>query len=310
MTNHFAIKKIKRGFVTNNSVVIEKGKVLKESCVTEFCFNKYKKFSFRLKYCFTLFSNPFKEKIIITDEWSKNYCHWLWEALSKLVVLKDELPKANIILPKSYLKIDFMTKSLEAFGYNKKRLRLIPKKSQIRVKNLSFIPCINISTPGYYDFLKFVEVADTINSYYKDEFKTNFGERIYISRSNPKTDTARRVENEEELTKMLAKNGFKTVYMEEFSFLDQISIMHFAKYIVAPHGAGITNVMFAKKDCHLFELVNKNWAKTCFEKMCDRMPINYHRFDSEEVKSNKNMELRNIVVDVKNLEESLIKILP
>lgn len=310
MSSIFSVQKLRNVFVTNNCVIIDKGTVLKASCVGEEYYQKYLKFKFRLKYFFPIFSCPKKSYILATDEWSKNYCHWFWEALTKVIILKKETPDATLLLPKSYLKIDFVTKSLAAFGFTTDNIKTIPKKSQLWVKNLSFIPCINIGTSGYYDFLKFAEIGQALVSHYQDQFKTNFGERIYISRSNPEKDVGRKVQNESELVAMLARHGFKTIYMEKFSFLEQISIANSAKFIVASHGAGITNVMFAKENSHLLELVNYKWGKTCFAQMCERMNSTYHRFDCAEIASNKNIEIKDVSVDVKNLEENLIKILP
>jgi capsular polysaccharide biosynthesis protein len=307
MTN-FSIQKLHGASITNNAVIISKGRILKNSCVTDAVYKKYQSLKFRLKYFFPILTRPKKSYILTTDEWSKNYCHWLWEALSKLILLKKEFPDATLVLQKSYGKIDFMMKSLEAFGFNKSNIKFIPKRSHLRVKNLAFIPCMGIATPGYYDFLKFSEVAQTLISHHQENLKTNFGARIYISRSDPQKNTARKVDNEKELTAMLGRHGFKTVYMENFSFLDQISIMHRASFIVAPHGAGITNTMFAQKNCHLFELVSQAWQKTCFAEMCDRMKINYHRFDCVESDA-RGLHLSDINVDVEELEEKLIKIL-
>ena len=309
MGNIFSIQKLRDVFVTNNCVIIDKATIIKDSCVKEEFYTKYLKPKFRLKYFFPFFSDSKKSYILATDEWSKNYCHFLWEALSKVIELKKDSPEAVLILPKSYLKSDFMMKSLEAFGFNRDKIKTIPKRSRLRVKNLSFIPCININTPRYYDFLKFDEVAQTLVSYYKNQLKTNYGNRIYISRSDPKKNTMRKVSNEKELTAMLAKYGVKTVYMENFSFLEQISIMHNAGFVLAAHGAGITNVMFAKKNCHLFEMVNANWGKTCFAYMCDKMAINYQNLQCKEIASSpQGLSLNDIVVDVELLEKELIKI--
>jgi capsular polysaccharide biosynthesis protein len=306
MTNIFSIQSLSKVFVANNSVIIDKKSILPQSCVTKEVYAKYQKPQFLLKYFFPIFTFSQKQHILITDEWSKNYCHWLWEALSKLVKLKKQFPEAVLVLPKSYLKIDFVVKSLAAFGFDNKNIKIIPKRSRLKLQKLSFIPCINISTEGYYDFLKFEEVAQTIIEHYKDELKTNYGERIYISRSDPNKNTARKVANEKELTNMLEKYGFKTVYMENFSFLEQVSIMHFAKFIVAPHGAGITNASFAQKNCQLIELINKEWGKTCFAEMCDRTSINCHRFDCDQIDEKATIHLGDIKVDISLLEKKLI----
>ncbi len=308
MNKNFSIQKLQKIFVTNNSVIIKQGAVLKDFCVAEEHFKKYQKLKFRLKYFFPIFSFAKKPHILITDEWSKNYCHWLWEALSKLIDLKREFPDAILVLPKSYLKIDFVMKSLAAFGFNNSNIKTIPKKSQLFLNNVAAIPCINIATPGYYDYLKFNEVGQTLVSHYQNQLKTNFGERIYISRNRPDKEVPRRVNNEKELVAMLAKYGFKTVYMENFSFLEQISIASFARFIVASHGAGITNCMFAKKPTHLFELINESWKGTCFEKMCKKAEITYSRIDCKQ-SDNGTIHLGNITVDVAKLEQKISEFL-
>jgi capsular polysaccharide biosynthesis protein len=308
MTIIFPIQKLRNVSVTNNAVIISKGKIVRDSCVGEDFYKKYQKLKFRLKYFFPIFTCPNKSYILATDEWSKNYCHWLWEALSKLILLKKEFPNSILILQKSYGKIDFMMKSLEAFGFSKSNIKFIPKKSHLRVKNLAFIQAIGIPSRGYYDFLNFSEVAQTLVSYYQKELKTDFGEKIYISRNRPDKNVPRKVNNEKELVAMLERYGFKTIYMEKFSFLEQVSISSHARFIIAPHGAGISNVMFAKKKCSLLELVNRTWQKTCFAEMCEKIDVNYHRFDCAEFGS-ESLHLSDINVDVEELEEKLTKIL-
>jgi len=308
MMDIFAIRKLKNVFVTNNCVIIDNGIVLRESCVGEEMYKKYQKPKFLLKYIFPFFIFSSKTHILVTDEWTKNYCHFLWESLSKLILMKKEFSDSVLLLPRSYAKIDFIMKSFEAFGFNKKNIKLIPKKSRFKIKNLAFIPVINIGTSNYYDFLKFNEIKSVILGKYSAQLVKNFGDKIYISRSNSLNVVSRRVSNEEELSLMLEKRGFKTVYMENFSFLEQISIMSHAKYVVAPHGAGITNVMFAKDDCHLIELINDKRGVLCFEEMCARMKISYERFDCRQ-SGDKSVELSDIEVDVNALEDRVLNII-
>ena len=304
---------IKNAAITNNSVVVKNRKVIQQSIVSESAYEKYKKPQFLLKYIFPTLNfsskkaKSKKDYILISDEWSKNYCHWLWEALTKLLILQKNHPQDTLVLPKSYLKIDFVMKSLEAFGIKAQNLILINKKSHLRVANLNFIPCINIDTPGYYNFLEFSAVRDRIISHFESDLKLNFGARIYISRSDPGKNTARKIANESELEALLANYGFKTVYMENYSFLEQVSIASKAKIILSPHGAGITNAMFMNDNGILIELVNEKWSKTCFAEMVERMNIKYFRQDCQAENGEQTMHLVDIIVDIKKLEENLIK---
>lgn len=306
MQNIFSVRKLKDVWITNNCVIIEKGRLLRESCVGEEMYKKYLKPKFLLKYIFPFFIFSKKQFILITDEWTKNYCHFLWESLSKLIVMKKEFPDATLLLPSSYTKINFVMTSLEAFGFNKNNIKLIPKKSRFKIKNLAFMPVINIGTVGYYDFLKFKEIRQIFREKFKDKLTINLGEKIYISRSNPDNPVSRRVSNENELCAMLEKHGFVTVYMEKYSFLEQVSIISRANLVVAPHGAGITNVMFAKDDCKLIELINDKRGVLCFEEMCGKMGIAYQRFDCKQSDDNT-IELGNINVDVASLEKIVNK---
>jgi capsular polysaccharide biosynthesis protein len=300
----------KKASITNNSVVIFNNKIVKESCVRKEVFKKYQKPFFRLKYIFPFFSLSKKNHILITDEWSKNYCHWLFESLSKLVKLKEISNNLILAIPSSYLKIDFVKDSLKAFGFNQKNIKKIYQKSHLKVKNLLFFPVINIGTEGYYNFLETYKVRDLLISFYQKSFRLNFGERIYISRNNPAKFSSRIVDNEDEVCQIIEKYGFKKINMENFSFIEQISIMQNTKFILASHGAGISNLIFAKKAECLIELVSESWGKTCFAYLCDKMQINYQLVSCDEVEDNiKIKQIRNIKVDCDLLEKKLKNLL-
>jgi capsular polysaccharide biosynthesis protein len=65
-------------------------------------------------------------------------------------------------------------------------------------------------------------------------------ERIYIVRKG-----SRRLVNQDELLDRLRRHGFRPVALEELSFEEQIRLFHDAEAIVATHGAGLTNLLFA-----------------------------------------------------------------
>nr|MBF0221951.1 glycosyltransferase family 61 protein [Desulfobulbaceae bacterium] len=65
--------------------------------------------------------------------------------------------------------------------------------------------------------------------------------RIYISRSQA---GRRRIKNEEEVLKLLGTYGFQTYHFETMSIEDQIEVMYDADAVIAPHGAGLANIIF------------------------------------------------------------------
>jgi hypothetical protein len=56
----------------------------------------------------------------------------------------------------------------------------------------------------------------------------------------------RRMSNSAEIERILRKHDFKTVYFEDLPYLEQIDLISQVRNIVAIHGAGLTNLLFAK----------------------------------------------------------------
>lgn len=76
--------------------------------------------------------------------------------------------------------------------------------------------------------------------------------RIYVSRSDAPD---RRIANEPDLVAVLAEFGFETVTLSGLTLAEQIRLFQSADVVVAPHGAGTTNVLFAPNDCVVLELM-------------------------------------------------------
>ena len=74
-----------------------------------------------------------------------------------------------------------------------------------------------------------------------DVSKTN-SPNLYVSR---RLANKRRIVNEAELIKELEKRDFQIVDAEKLTAKEQVSLFSNAKLIVAPHGAGLTNVVYS-----------------------------------------------------------------
>ena len=65
--------------------------------------------------------------------------------------------------------------------------------------------------------------------------------RIYVSRANA---SGRKIANEEEILPILTSRGFVCSELEEMSLSAQIELFSKAEAVVAPHGAGLTNLVW------------------------------------------------------------------
>jgi hypothetical protein len=76
--------------------------------------------------------------------------------------------------------------------------------------------------------------------------------RLCISRSDA---TARRVLNEDQLLRTIDDLGFERVTLAGMSIVEQIRLFQSAEMVIAPQGAGNTNLLFAPADCVVTELL-------------------------------------------------------
>ncbi len=100
-------------------------------------------------------------------------------------------------------------------------------------------------------------------------------ERIYISRRSTKK---RRLVNEAELEAQLSARGFKIIQPEQLSVAEQSSMFRRARCVVAPHGAGLTNLIFCPEGTHLIEIKAPQYYKPpCFQNLAAARGFAYSR---------------------------------
>jgi hypothetical protein len=97
-------------------------------------------------------------------------------------------------------------------------------------------------------------------------------DNIYVSRRN----TPRRgLANEDELERVLSKNGFKIVYAEHMSFEEQIDTFRRARSVVAPHGAGLANLIWCQGPSSVVEIFAHGMHNDCYARLAVSLGFRY-----------------------------------
>jgi len=96
--------------------------------------------------------------------------------------------------------------------------------------------------------------------------------RIYIDRRGSRI---RKLLNEDDLVTALGRLGFVAVRPEALSLADQIRLFRGAEVIVAPHGAGLTNLGFCRPGCVVIELLMDAYANWCFRHLAALTQLHY-----------------------------------
>ena len=90
-------------------------------------------------------------------------------------------------------------------------------------------------------------------------------ERIYVSR---KLAVKRHLTNEDDFLGVLEKHEFQKVYLEQMNIREQVELFSSASHVIGPHGAGLTNVIFAPFDVKILEIRPLlNSGQFCFENL-------------------------------------------
>ncbi|MEG3847271.1 tetratricopeptide repeat protein [Microcoleus sp. herbarium19] len=132
--------------------------------------------------------------------------------------------------------------------------------------------------------------------------KTDYSERIYISREKA---SYRRIVNEEEVVGCLEKLGFRTVKLETMSVAEQAACLAAAKVVVAPHGGGLTNLVFCNPGTKVIEIFCPIYVPSCFWTISNLCELEHYYFIAElfDDKTHKYQGHKDMRVNLNSLEK-------
>jgi hypothetical protein len=96
--------------------------------------------------------------------------------------------------------------------------------------------------------------------------------KVFISRLQA---ARRRLVNEEDVWPLLEPLGFERVLMENLSFEEQVNLMRETAVLAAPHGAGLTNMIFCQKGTHIIEMADLSFPNPNFYALAAAMGHHY-----------------------------------
>lgn len=106
---------------------------------------------------------------------------------------------------------------------------------------------------------------------------THGNDRLYISRRG----TSRPLPEEERIEQALQAKGFMILRLEEMAWIDQIRAFQDARTIVAPHGAGLANLVFTPAGATVTEITFGLHYNRCFEWLCHVAGHDYRKVDGD-----------------------------
>jgi len=204
---------------------------------------------------------------------SHNYFHWIIEALPRLFLIKE-----SGINPDYYYisnELPFHKNALNVFNIPEDKI-ISPKintcieATNLIVPSLTFQPKKKTAFAGNYADVLPSWVYTALNSLLRIDSKKR--KKIYISRVNA---YKRKMLNEGELISYLESKGFEIIDLEGLDIKEQAELFMSASTIVAPHGAGLANLIFCKPKTRLIEILSNKYSSDYCKMVAENARIDY-----------------------------------
>ena len=280
------VKKYKNVFVSHEGLCLQHFRLLPYSSFN-ICTSYDKSFGWQYyklvveQYMVSTFGKSLK-KIILDDDsnyalihtkWA-NYSFWITSSLVRLLMLQNSGMDFTLLYPEEWDNVAYIQESLKAFPNLK--LKRIPAGVHIQVKNL-LLPEVRPFT-ACFNGEELQMVHNYIVARIPEEYKSRtYSARIYVTRRKAKY---RKIGNEQEVVALLEKYGFSVIDFDDMTFWEQVAQMQAANYIVAIHGAGMANIVFANSKTKILELLHEYKSPMAYRFsywiVCRTLGIDYH----------------------------------
>lgn len=229
-----------------------------------------------------------------------NYYHWMFDTISRI----DLLQRAGIDLETVdkfvmyTCQSKFQQEIIKSLGVPDKNIIESRYSPLIKAQEI-VIPSPSFSYPSQWacDFLR-KSILGT------EAIKKHPKKRIYISR---KMASHRKVVNEEGLIVLLKNNGFESVMLESMSVLEQAQLLSQCETVIAPHGGGLTNLLFCCPGTKVIEIFSKNYINPCYYILSNSCKLKYYYILADEVRNcdSNHQNRSDIWVDLERVHQIL-----
>ena len=188
------------------------------------------------------------------------YFHWMFDVITRF----DLLQRSGLIETIDKFVVNasdssYQAETLDTLGIPQDKILESRCNLHITADKL-IVPSISYNGSGAVSQWKCEYLKQT---FLKEQqpLNTDYSERIYISRQQA---SYRRIVNDEEVIKYLEKLGFRSVKLETMSIAEQASCLAAAKVVVAPHGGGLTNLVFCSPGTKVIEIFSPLYVPYCY----------------------------------------------
>ncbi|MEM7425234.1 MAG: glycosyltransferase family 61 protein [Pseudomonadota bacterium] len=232
---------------------------------------------------------------------SQNYFHWMVDCVARMALLGDLAQYDLFVMP--HISDSYGRETLAMLG--------IPNEKILVVEGGAVLSAELLVAPTERRWGNH-QVARWAAEFLRNTFSglplaAPANERIYISR---KKRALRTFENEDEVEELLQEYRFQTVFLEDISVRDQIRLMQSSSFVLAPHGAGLTNIVFCRPKTRVIEIFSSAYLSGFFYQIAMHVRCRYRFlvFDPSQ-DDDRNDNSKNIKLNIAALRREINKML-
>ncbi|WP_109832829.1 glycosyltransferase family 61 protein [Reichenbachiella versicolor] len=189
----------------------------------------------------------------------KPFYHFVFEELPAILFALENCSYLKIVIDQKSQIPAFYMESLKYLLGDKFEDKVILCSGVIKTSDYTLI-----SKPDTSGYISNSEI-EILNQYFDlEDTESTDGHKIYISREMA---PSRNMENEAKFQKSLERLGFKVLHLEKLSFVDQVRAVKQASEVIAPHGAGLSNLVWGKKEKKVIEIFPSQYQNLCFARL-------------------------------------------
>ncbi|MUZ72957.1 DUF563 domain-containing protein [Agrobacterium vitis] len=208
--------------------------------------------------------------LVIGNGWYKNYYHWTFQAIGCLLIYKRHRDDGNILLAMPRLN-GWRNEALSLTGFSGQVLEMdshhVLHVDDCITSNLTGGDFAHAPHPAVMAEFEALAAHVTI--------ERRFSRKIYVSRLD--AGDVRRVVNEKAVCTLLESRGFEIITPGELSVKEQVVAFRDAEIIVAPHGAGLANLVYCQPGVktRVIELFQARCVNACYARICQAKGLDY-----------------------------------
>lgn len=209
---------------------------------------------------------------VLSTQGTDVYFHWMFDVLPRLELIRRSGRNINDIDKFIFSSVGkpFQVETLATLGIPQAKIITNRTESHIQAEML-ILPSWT-GTPGQMPSW----VCDFLRKSFLVNGSDHNGERsprIYISRAHA---THRRIRNETEVMEVLDRFGFQPVTLESLTVAEQALLFSTAEAVVAPHGAGLSNLVFCNPGTKVIEFFSPNYVEIHYWALSNQVGLDYY----------------------------------